>query len=110
MRYIGLELSSRTVKRLAKYPELKKVVGTFLHNPYNCSHLTDLTVYIRLLRIDEPEFFCWDDYYTEDFYSWGHNSRYANVLEPMLWSRLNKHICKILNYLSNSAIAEPVVC
>ena len=103
-----MTLSKRTQQRLANYPTLKRVVRDFIkNNGYVPGSLTDLTVYIRLLNIPEPLVFKWSDYVCEEFFSWGHNSRYANVLEPMLCGNLNLHICRLLNYMEAYEIAEP---
>lgn len=103
-------LTNRTLKRLESYPLLKNCVHKFIdHN--GCSpiphRLTDLTVYIRMLNIFEPDVFRWNDFVYDEFCSWGHNSRYKNVLEPMLCYNLNIHICRLLNYLDWSGVKEP---
>lgn len=95
------KLSKELKERLEKYPALKEYVEKFIQNEGMNSDptlLADLTVYIRMLDIDEPSFFDWDDETTEDFYSWGHNSRYANVLEPMLWSNLEAYVSLIIDW------------
>ena len=104
------ELSKRTIERLKHFPVLQNVTDTFILNkgfsnvPYR---LTDLTIYIRMLDINEPEVFRWSKYTSYEFYSWGHNSRYANVLEPMLYNNLNLHLCRLLDYLEASEVSEP---
>ena len=97
-----LQISDELNSRIEKYPELARCVHDFIvnngQNP-NPMLLTDLTVYIRNLDVDEPALFDWDEEIADDFYSWGHNSRYANVLEPMLYEDLEKHIQAIADYL-----------
>ena len=107
-------LATSTKNRLKKYPALQEAVLNFIESDgwnHNFGYLTPLTVYIRKLSIDfEPEFFDWDEETTEDFCSWGHNSRYGNVLEPQLIRDLDSHICKILDYLdeqTKTIIIEP---
>ena len=103
-------LSKKSMERLNKFPGLKSVVEKFIASDGLHIYpgvLCDLTVYIRILGLDEPFFFGWNKYDTEEFYSWGHNSRYSNVLEPMLCCNLNRHICKLLNYLEETGIEEP---
>lgn len=95
------KLSKELKERLEKYPALKGYVESFIQdggmNP-DPSLLADLTVYVRKLDIDVPSFFDWDEETTEDFYSWGHNSRYANVLEPMLWSNLEEYVSLLIDW------------
>lgn len=103
-----MTLSKRTQQRLVNYPTLRKVIKRFIKdNGYLSNSLTDLTIYIRCLDIDEPSVFQWSYHIRDEFYSWGHNSRYANVLEPMLCGNLNLHICRLLNYMEAYEIAEP---
>jgi len=108
---MNFNLSKRTLSRLDNYPQLKLAVNKFIKcDGYEGSGLlTDLTVYIRKLEVDEPSLFDWSYFDSEDFYSWGHNSRYAHVLEPMLYHNLNRHVCKLLNYLEDYNIKEPVL-
>ena len=101
-----LEISKELAKRVAKYPKLKECVDDFLKNDGmnpDSMCLTDLTVYIRELDIDEPCVFGWDGETTEDFYSWGHNSRYANVLEPLMAEYPEHHISCLVDYLEEEA-------
>ena len=105
-------LSTSTCDRLNNYPVLKSVTDDFIINngvDPDPAYLTDLVVYIRKLNVDEPEFFGWDDETAEDFYTWGHNSRYGNVLEPMLMTDLDFYIRTILDYLDSSGIREPEI-
>ena len=102
-------LTRKTYKRLERYPILEKVVYDFIknngRNPRR-GYLTDLTVYIRKLDMDEPYVFHWDELTEEDFCSWGHNSRYANVLEPILRNDLDYHVSIILDLLEDNIILE----
>ena len=97
-----LKISDELMDRVKEYPELERCVIDFIAND-GCNpdpmYLTDLTVYIRNLNVNEPKLFCWDEDTEEDFYSWGHNSRYAHVLEPMLCCDLEGHIDRLVNYL-----------
>lgn len=97
-----LTISDKLRERIKQYPELERCVQDFIVND-GCNpdplYLTDLTVYIRKLDVDEPELFGWDEDTAEDFYTWGHNSRYANVLEPMLRCDLEWHVKAIADYL-----------
>ena len=106
-------LATSTKNRLKDYPVLQEVVSNFIESGgwnHNMGYLTPLTVYIRKLNVDEPSFFDWDEETTEDFCSWGHNSRYGNVLEPQLIWDLDKHVRAILDYLdgqTKTIIIEP---
>lgn len=63
--------------------------------------LTDLTVFIRrnvhvndhadLLGMDQEE--------RDEFYSWGSNSRYKNVFEPILMERFDEIIDRLPDFL-----------
>ena len=95
------KLSKELKERLEKYPALKGYVEKFIQNEGvnpDPDLLTPLTVYIRMLDISEPLFFDWDDEITEEFYSWGHNSRYANVLEPLLWNNLEEYVSLLIDW------------
>ena len=109
-------LTSKTKKALHDYPVLEKAVEDFIKND-GCSpekgHITDLTYYIKVLdieKVDIVNLFGWDkidlaeeddECYTlaDDFYSWGHNSRYANVLEPELIRDLNTYVGTVIELL-----------
>jgi hypothetical protein len=95
-------LSEETKERLEFFPKLKEVVEDFIENDGmnpNPLLLTPLTVYIRQLQVDEPSLFEWDEDTAEDFYTWGHNSRYSNVLEPMLIMNFEFSIEHLLDWL-----------
>ena len=100
-----LQLSDDLWDRIREYPELVRCVSDFIvnngQNP-DPMYLTDLCVYIRNLDVDEPALFGWDEETEEDFYSWGHNSRYANVLEPMLYSNFEEMIECLVDYLDGN--------
>lgn len=100
------ELSEQTKKRLEAYPVLKRCVEKYINDEDDPCMLTDLTVYVRLMEIDEPSFFGWDEETTEDFYSWGHNSRYANVFESELEWNTENMVIDILNYLEYNKIED----
>ena len=110
MNKYNFNLTKKTAERLKKYPVLSFCVNNFIENDGTNPaprRLTPLTVYIRNLFVFEPDLFDWDDEICEDFCSWGHNSRYANVLEPMLIVSLDIHISHILDYLEDFNITEP---
>lgn len=94
-------LSKELKERLEKYPPLKGYVESFIQdggiNP-DPTLLSDLVVYIRELDIDVPSFFNWDYETTDNFCSWGCNSRYANVFEPLLWTNLEEYLSLLIDW------------
>ena len=91
-------ISDNTVSRLEKFPKLKRCVGDETNDPLR---LDAVTVYVRMMDVDEPDLFDWDDDTAEDFYTWGHNSRYANVFEPMLEENFDEYLNIIMDYVEN---------
>lgn len=84
------------LKELEKYPHLKKAVEHYYETGGQPEHehcLPNLIVWIRHNIEDEccdlepAEFFGMDEETKEDFWSWGHNSRWSNTF----WSYLDKH-------------------
>lgn len=63
--------------------------------------LTDLTVFIRrnINQNYHPEIVNMDEDEEEDFFTWGRNSRYKNVFEPLLYERFEEAIEKLEEYL-----------
>lgn len=63
--------------------------------------LTDLTVFIRRnININyHPAIVDMDEDEEEDFFSWGSNSRYKNVFEPLLYGRFEEAIENLEEYL-----------
>ena len=99
-------VSESTMKLLDTYPILKKCVVKYINEQDDPSRLTDLTVYVRKMNVDEPTIFEWDKETTEDFYSWGHNSRYANVFEAELEYNTEQMVIDILHYLVLNKIKD----
>jgi hypothetical protein len=93
-------INDEMLEALEKYPVLKKCVIKFDEQyDRNAVGLTDLTVYIRKMQLDEPEVFNYTDAEAEDFGGWGHNSRYRHVFEPILNERFADHIWAIIDIL-----------
>lgn len=63
--------------------------------------LTDLTVFIRRNINSEyhPAIVNMDKDEEEDFFTWGRNSRYKNVFEPLLYERFEEAIANLEEYL-----------
>ena len=78
---------------LAKYPHLWKAVQHFYQNdgrPEHIGHLPNLIVWIRHFVENEEDVaqrFDMPEEVAEDFYGWGHNSRWANTF--WWWTRLH---------------------
>lgn len=53
-----------------------------------CARLPNLIIWFRETLenndVDVPEYFGWTEEWAEEFYSWGHNSRWANVFASWL--------------------------
>jgi hypothetical protein len=97
------ELDEFNKERLENYPKLKKCVELFIGlegNSDRPDQIPDLIYYIKCMHMIEPRVFEWDDETTEEFYSWGHNSRYVHVLWPLLINHFNEYIDKILRALN----------
>lgn len=97
------KLYKRQQKALEQYPHLKQYVEKFIENdgrPDNPGYLSDLVFYFRCMiednGLDEDEVFGWDKNTSEDFYSWGHNSRWANTVDYYICSHFKKCIDIIL--------------
>lgn len=78
--------------RLEKHPFLKKYVNNYIDTEggrENGEYLPDLVVWFRFmfraLGIEDiPEVLGWDEEMTEEFWSWGHNSRWNHVFDCWL--------------------------
>ena len=83
----------KMLKDLDKYPHLKKAVEHFYDTDGQAEELgllPNLIIWIRNTipdSVDPAEFFGMDNDTAEDFYSWGHNSRWANTF----WTYLQTH-------------------
>ena len=82
------------LKELDKYPNLKGAVEHFYNTdgqPEHKDKLPNLIVWIRqvldLAGEDAAEYFEMPEETAEDFYSWGHNSRWSNTF----WLFLENH-------------------
>ena len=97
-----LRISDETKKRLEQYPKLKECVEEYIElngSSKKPEYLPKLVVYVRCMRLDEPEFFGFDEEWTDEFYSWGRNSRYVHVFNPLLRDNLEEYLEAILEEL-----------
>jgi len=107
-----LKCAEENKKRLENFPVLKRAIEEYIVNDGLATvpgYIPNLIYYIKLLNLDEPSFFDWDEHDTEEFYSWGHNSRYVHVLQPNVYCNFNDYLERILNYLELSKIKEPEI-
>lgn len=93
-------LTKETIERLATYPELNKLVREFIETDGECPLVDGERVLphfvhwlkLRLLNDSDNgkmrERTGWDEDADAEFYSWGHNSRWANVFWPWVESNL----------------------
>ena len=84
------------LKELEKYPNLKQAVEHFYDTDGKPEHegcLPNLIVWIRCMcdecMNDAADFFEMPEEIKEDFWSWGHNSRWSNTF----WSYLSRNFC-----------------
>ena len=75
---------------LDKYPNVQKYIKDYIKNDGEMStpgRLPNLVVWFRETleknNADVAEYFGWTEEWADEFYSWGHNSRWANVF--MAW-------------------------
>lgn len=76
---------------LNKHPNVQRYVADYIANEGmgpGGTRLPDLVIWFRETLekndIDIPDYFNWDDDWREDFYSWGHNSRWGNTFRCWL--------------------------
>lgn len=106
-------MEKATLQKLKNYPRLKKYaihfektdgdseIGGYL--PFVVIWFRDL---FKLAKIDDgevPVLFEMDDETAEDFWSWGHNSRYANTFSWYLLSNLDFCIDIALQIIDNNS-------
>lgn len=96
-----------------KYEHLTKYIEDYKKNKGNSEkpgYLPKLVVYFREVLEDNveniPAFFGWDYELEEDFYSWGHNSRWANVFNGMLYEHLREYVDMLLDFMEETEIED----
>lgn len=87
------------IQNLKQYPFLESYVKSYIENkgiPENIDCICRLTYFFKRMYIehelDMQSLFDWDDDTTEDFYSWGHNSRWANIFEGQMEGCLEDYV------------------
>lgn len=91
------------LQELKRFPNLKSAVEFFYQNNGESEHegcLPNLIVWIRCVLpedYDAAEYFDMPDEMKEDFWSWGHNSRWANTFYCYLEDNFNYCVKKCLD-------------
>lgn len=91
------------LKELEQYPNLKKAVEHFYDTDGKAEYegcLPNLIVWIRcqLKDVDMTEFFTeMSEETKEDFWSWGHNSRWGNTFYAFLCEHFNYCVAVCMN-------------
>ena len=87
-RYV---LNQKIKDQLENYPNLKKYVEHYAKTngkPEKEECISNLVYYFKLQcfnnDLDEEKTFNWNNETSEDFYSWGHNSRWAHTFDNYL--------------------------
>lgn len=105
-------MEKETLKKLKKYPRLKKYAIHFEKTEGDSEiggYLPFVVIWFRDLfkkaQIDDgevPVLFEMDDDTAEEFWSWGHNSRYANVFSWYILADLDFAINIALQIIDNN--------
>lgn len=92
------------LKELEQYPNLRKAVEHFYDTDGEPEHegkLPNLIVWIRQVLENESEdaaeYFEMSERQAEDFYSWGHNSRWGNTFYAFLCEHFNYCVAVCMN-------------
>lgn len=87
------------IQKLKQFPFLESYVKSYIENEgtaENIGCICRLTYFFKRMDIehelDMQSLFDWDDDTTEDFYSWGHNSRWANTFEGQMEGCLEDYV------------------
>ena len=105
-------MRKETLEKLKEYPKLKKYAKHFEKTdgdseiagflPFIVIWFRDLFKEAGINDGQVPIEFEMDDDTAEEFWSWGHNSRYANVFEPYLLDNLDFCIDIALQIIDNN--------
>lgn len=78
---------------LEKFPKLKSYIDEFRQNKTPTGKISKLCFFFKYFIeegiVEIQDLTDWDDEMVEEFESWGHNSRYANIFEPDLYEYLD---------------------
>lgn len=92
-----MKIKNEIKKQLENYKNLSKYAFHFEKQPYepeHPGHLNNLIIWFRETLDnagvdDVASYFGWDDETAEDFYTWGHNSRWAHTFYSYLINNIN---------------------
>lgn len=93
-----LKINKKVQKGLKRHKNLSQYAEHFAEHPESAEHpgyLCNLVIWFRHTLEeagvwDVPDYFGWDEYRTEDFETWGHNSRWHHTFWGYLGDDLNK--------------------
>ena len=90
-------LDQKIKDQLENYPNLKKYVEHYIETdgePEDEGCISNLVCYFKLQclnhNLNEAKTFKWDNKTSEDFYTWGTNSRWANTFDTYLYNNFQK--------------------
>lgn len=102
------ELTKEQKERLEAYPFLKGYVQEYIDNngqSATVGFLSSLTFFFKMMcinnNLNEQQLFGWDDELADDFYSWGHNSRWSNTFDAYLNTNFNECVDIALDLVAN---------
>lgn len=92
-----MEIEPSTEERLKKHTALHQIVHATMNHSYKDGYLPPLIIWFRERfendQIRLTEILEWDDETMEDFFSWGHNSRWANTF----WAEMDANFDAYVN-------------
>jgi len=108
-----MQISEQTKQELKRYPELERVANSFIGlegQSEDPRFLPDLIVYWRCMKekyhLKEHRVFDWDEDTAKDFYTWGHNSRYAHTFWAVLADNPDYYISAMIKQLDKKKSNE----
>jgi len=100
-------LTKEQGKKLESYPNLKGYIESYIKNdgyPEENGCLPHFIYFFKRMcldnDIDVEQFFNWDEETAEDFYSWGHNSRWANTFSCCVDAKFKRYVDDALYLVS----------
>lgn len=92
------------------FNNLDRYVKNFEKENESDRYLPKLVVYIREFLdkadLDPVEFLGCEYGIAEDFYSWGHNSRWAHTFLPMLQANLDEYVSMVKEIMTENNIKD----
>lgn len=103
-----MELTAEQKERLKAYPVLEKAVNYFMTSEGQSEESGCIPHLVYFFKqkyldngIDPDEMFGWDEETSEDFWSWGGNSRWSNTVTCYILSKFSKCIDIALDLADN---------